>query len=57
MNSNKHELFTINVTFVVCDGLKDKALEEVKELLHHISDKSLGHASDVKARVSHEPIE
>lgn len=52
----KHERFTINVSFTVCDGLKDKALEEVKELLHYINNKSLDHASDLKIVVKHEQI-
>lgn len=53
----KHERFTITVSFTVCDGLKDKALDEVKELLHHIRLNSLDHTSDLKAVVTHEPIE
>lgn len=52
----KHERFTITVSFTVCEGLKDKALDEVKELLHHIRLNSLDHASDLKAVVTHEPI-
>lgn len=53
----KHERFTIDMSFTICDGLKDKALEEVKELLHHIEEKSLSHASAIKIKVTHEPIE
>lgn len=53
----KHTQYTIEVTFVVCEGLQDKALEEVKELINHVNLKSLGHASDVKVRVKHELID
>ncbi len=53
----KHERFTIEVRFTVCEGLKEKALEEVRDLLNHISNNSLSHASDLKTKVSHEPIE
>lgn len=53
----KHQLYTIEATFVVCEGLQDKALEEVKELLNHITLNSLGHASDVKVKVKHESID
>ena len=52
----KHERFTITVNFTVCDGLKDKALDEVKELLHYIRLNSLDHTSDLKIVVTHEPI-
>jgi len=52
-----HERFTVSVSFTVCEGLKDKALEEVKDLLNHIHTKALDHASDVKVKVTHEPIE
>ncbi len=53
----KHQLYTIEVSFVVCDGLQDKALEEVKELINHINLNSLSHASDVKVKVKHESID
>lgn len=52
----KHERYTIDVNFTVCEGLKDKALEEIRELLNHIN-KSLDHTSDVKVVVKHVPIE
>jgi len=53
----KHQLYTITITFVVCDGLQDKALEEVKELMNHVTNNSLSHASDLKVKVNHEPTE
>ncbi len=53
----KHERYTIDVGFTVCDGLKDRALEEIRILLNHITTNSLSHASDLKIKVSHEPIE
>jgi hypothetical protein len=52
-----HEKYTITITFVVCDGTKDKALEEIKDLLHHTRLNSLGHVSGLKVIVSHEPTE
>lgn len=54
---NEHEKYTIVTTFVVCDGMKDKALEEMKDLLQHIKVKSLNHASDLKVTVSHATME
>jgi hypothetical protein len=53
----KHERYVITTSFTVCEGLQDKALEEVKELLHHIHDKSLDHASDLKVVVTHKPMD
>jgi uncharacterized membrane protein len=52
-----HQLYTIEVSFVVCDGLQDKALEEVKELMNHVTKSSLSHTSDLKIKVRHESIE
>lgn len=51
----KHERFTITISFNVCDGLKDKVLEEVKEVRHFV-EKALDHASDIKTVVTHEPV-
>jgi len=53
----KHQLYTIQITFVVCEGLQDKALEEVKLLTNHVTANSLSHTSDLKIKVTHEPIE
>ena len=52
-----HDKYTITTTFVVCEGMKDKALEEVRELFDYIKLKSLDHASDLKVVVSHELTE
>ena len=52
----KHERYTIDVGFTVCEGMRDKALEEVKNLINHINANSLSHVSDLKVKVSHEPI-
>jgi hypothetical protein len=49
-----HERFTITITFDVCEGLKDKVLDEIKEVRHFV-EKSLDHASDIKTVVTHEP--
>jgi hypothetical protein len=51
----KHELFIITVSFIVCDGVKDKVLDEIKEVRHFV-EKTLDHASNVKTVVTHEPI-
>ena len=51
----KHERYTITISFNVCEGLKDKVLEEVKEVRHFV-DKALDHASDIKIVVTHESI-
>jgi hypothetical protein len=51
----KHEKYTITISFNVCEGLKDKALDEIKEVRHFV-EKALDHASDVKTVVTHEPI-
>ncbi len=51
----KHERFTITISFDVCEGLKDKALDEIKEVRHFV-EKALDHASDVKTVVTHEPV-
>jgi hypothetical protein len=48
----QHERFTITISFTVCEGLRDKVLDEIKELRHYIDEKSLDHASDVKYVVS-----
>jgi len=48
----KHERFTITISFDACDGLKDKVLDEIKEIRHFV-DKTLDHASDIKTVVSH----
>jgi len=53
----KHERFTIDLSFTVCDGLKDKALEEIKVLTNYITANSLSHSSDMKIRITHTPIE
>jgi hypothetical protein len=59
MKKDTHERFNISVSFTVCEGLQDKALEEVKDLLNYIKDtsKSLSHCSDLKTVVTHKPIE
>ena len=51
----KHERYTITITFNICEGLKDKALDEIKEVRHFV-EKAMDHASDVKTVVTHEPI-
>lgn len=51
----KHEKYTITTTFVVCDGVKDKVLDEIKDLTQHIRQNSLSHASDLKIVVTHDP--
>jgi hypothetical protein len=50
--TEKHELFTITATFTVCEGLKDKVLDEVTNL-RKVIEKSLDHASNVKTSVTH----
>ncbi|MGH7974777.1 MAG: hypothetical protein ACREBR_04580 [bacterium] len=52
----KHERFTVSISFTVCDGLKDKVLEEIREVINQTT-KTLDHASDVKVKVHHESIE
>jgi hypothetical protein len=51
-----HDKYAITTTFVVCDGTKDKALDEIRELLEHINKKSLDHVSDLKVVVTHEAV-
>lgn len=53
----KHERFTIEVNFTVCEGLRDKVLEEIKTLLDHVHKNSLDHASNLKTSVHHTQIE
>jgi hypothetical protein len=52
----KHNLYTITISFVVCDGQRDKVLDEVRALLAHIEKNSLDHASDKKVKVTNEPV-
>lgn len=49
-----HEKFTITTTFIVCNGLRDKCLDEIKELIGHTNN-SLPHAFDLKIKVEHQP--
>jgi hypothetical protein len=53
----EHDKYTITTTFIVCEGTKDKALEEIRELLEHIKTKSLDHVGDIKVKVTHELTE
>lgn len=52
----KHELYTLTVTFEVCDGQKDTVLDEIRRLLLFVQQESLGHASGVKTTVEHKEI-
>ena len=57
MPADKHDRYKIEVNFTICDGLRDKGLEEVKELLNYINNpKTLDHASDLKVYVHHESM-
>jgi len=50
-----HDLYKITVSFVVCDGMRDKVLEEIRDLTQHIEKNALDHASNKKIKVTHEP--
>ena len=49
-----HDLYTIKVSFIVCDGIKDKVLEEIRDLTQYIEKNSLSHAACKKIKVLHE---
>jgi hypothetical protein len=51
-----HDRYTIIISFDACEGLKDKVLDEIKEVRHFV-EKALDHASDIKTVVTHEPVE
>ena len=51
-----HHLFTVTTSFVVCESLKDKVLEEIRQIIAY-NQKTLDHASNVKTTVTHEEIE
>jgi hypothetical protein len=49
-----HEKYSVTVSFILCDGLRDKVLEEVRQMQEHINKHCLSHASFVKVKVHHE---
>lgn len=51
---SQHERYTINTSFVVCEGLKDSVLAEIQDIIVFVN-KTLGHAYDIKIKVNHEP--
>lgn len=51
-----HERYTVEIQFTVCEGLRDKVLDEIKALRNFVEKNSLDHASDIKTYVRHEPI-
>lgn len=52
-----HDRYRVEVHFTICDGMRDKALEELKNLLNHIQKNALDHASDLKTYVHHTAID
>lgn len=52
----QHEQFLIKISFNVCDGMKDKVLDEMKDLLKN-AQVALDHASNVKIKVERIPLE
>lgn len=59
-----HDKFTITITFVCCEGMRTKVLEELKQLRLTVLGNDLqnraghfDHASDVKFYVKHEAAE
>ena len=55
--ADNHTRYRIEVHFTVCEGLRDKVLDEITALRRHIEKNSLDHASDIKTYVHQEPIE
>lgn len=48
-----HQKYTIKIDFIVCEGLQEKVLDEVRDLTEYVNKNSLGHASNVKVSVDH----
>lgn len=50
-----HEIYSVNVSFIVCPGMKDKVLEEIRALMDYVQKNSLSHASNLKIKVNSMP--
>jgi hypothetical protein len=49
-----HEKYTISISFIVCDGMKDKVLEEIRNVDEYVKKHCLSHAAMLKIKVHHE---